>query len=117
VTTNTGPHGLTAILFAYASCFANNGQAFGSLNANTTFYNLTTSATMMIGRFGLAIPALSLASLFARQRNTPAHTGTLPTDSVSFGLFLTACVITLTALSYLPALALGPVLERLVFGT
>ena len=117
LTTNTGPHGLTAILFAYASCFANNGQAFGSLNANTTFYNLTTSATMMIGRFGLAIPALSLASLFARQRNTPAHTGTLPTDSVSFGLFLTACVITLTALSYLPALALGPVLERLVFGT
>jgi potassium-transporting ATPase potassium-binding subunit len=117
LTVNTGPHGLTAILFAYASSFANNGQAFGSLNANTMFYNLTTSVAMMVGRFGLAIPALALASLFARQRNTPGSTGTLPTDSVTFGLFLTACIITLTALSYLPALALGPMLERLLFGT
>jgi len=116
LTVNTGPHGLTAVLFAYASCFANNGQAFGSLNANTTFYNLTTALAMMVGRFGLAIPALSLASLFARQRNTPASSGTLPTDSVSFGLLLSACLIILTALSYLPVLALGPVLERFLFG-
>jgi potassium-transporting ATPase potassium-binding subunit len=116
LTTNSGPHGLTAILFAYTSCFANNGQAFGSLNANTTFYNLTTSIAMTVGRFGLAIPALALASLFARQKHTPPSSGTLPTDSISFGVFLTACVITLTALSYLPALALGPVLERLLFG-
>jgi K+-transporting ATPase ATPase A chain len=117
LTTNTGAHGFTAILFAYASCFANNGQAFGSLNATTVFYNITTAIAMMVGRFGLAIPALGLASLFARQKRTPASLGTLPTDSATFAAFLTACLIVLAALSYLPALALGPILERLVFGT
>jgi len=117
LTTNTGPHGFTEILFAYASCFANNGQTFAGLSANTIFYNLTTAMTMMAGRFGLAIPALAFASLFARQKITPTSSGTLPTDSLSFGILLTASLITVTALSYLPALALGPVLERLVFGT
>ena len=117
LTTNTGPHGLTAILFAYASCFANNGQSFASLNGNTPFYNVTTAIAMIVGRFGLAIPALGLAGLFARQRKTPVSSGTLPTDSVTFGVLLTACLIIMTALSYLPALALGPVLERLLFGT
>ena len=117
LTVNTGPHGLTAILFAYTTCFANNGQAFASLNANTNFYNVTTAVAMMAGRFALAIPALALAGLFARQKKSPVSSGTLPTDSISFGVLLTACLITITALSYLPALALGPVLERLVFGT
>jgi potassium-transporting ATPase potassium-binding subunit len=117
LTTNTGPHGFTEILFAYASCFANNGQTFAGLSANTAFYNLTTGVAMMAGRFGLAIPALAFAGLFARQKITPTSSGTLPTDSLSFGILLTASVITVTALSYLPALALGPVLERLVFGT
>lgn len=117
LTTNRGPHGLTTILFAYTSCFTNNGQAFAGLNANTAFYNVTTTAAMMAGRFALAIPALALASLFARQRKTPASPGTLPTDSLTFGALLTACVIILTALSYLPALVLGPVLERLRLGT
>jgi K+-transporting ATPase ATPase A chain len=116
LTSNTGPHGLTEILFAFTSCFANNGQSFAGLSANSAFYNLTTAAAMMAGRFGLAIPALALAGLFARQRNTPATSGTLATDSLSFGLLLTACVVTVTALSYLPALVLGPVLERLLFG-
>ena len=115
--TNSGPHGLTTILFAYASSFANNGQAFAGLNANTAFYNVTTAAAMMVGRFGLAIPALALASLFARQKKTPVSLGTLPTDSLTFGTFFAACVIILTALSYLPVLVLGPVLERLLFGT
>jgi K+-transporting ATPase ATPase A chain len=117
LTTNTGPHGLTAILFAYTSCFANNGQAFTGLNANSTFYNFTTSVAMMVGRFGLAIPALALASLFARQKSAPVSSGTLPTDSLTFGALLTACVIILTALSYLPVLVLGPVLEHLLFRT
>jgi len=116
LTANTGPHGLTEILFAYASCFANNGQSFASLNANTPFYNLTTAIAMMTGRFGLAVPALALAALFGRQRATPSTLGTLPTDSVAFGLLLTACLIVLVALSYLPALALGPMLERLLMG-
>jgi len=116
LTVNAGPHGLTAILFAYATCFANNGQAFASLNGNTLFYNATTIVAMMAGRFFLAIPALALAGLFARQRKAPVTSGTLPTDSFTFGVLLAACLITLTALSYLPALALGPVLERLLLG-
>jgi K+-transporting ATPase ATPase A chain len=116
LTTNTGPHGFTEILFAYTSCFANNGQNFAGLNANTPFYNLTAALAMMVGRFGLAIPALGLAALFARQRNTPSSSGTLPTHSLSFGILLTACLVTMVALSYLPALALGPILERLLFG-
>ena len=116
LTVNSGPHGFTGILFAYTSCFANNGQSFASLNANTPFYNLTTALAMMVGRFGLAIPALALANLFGRQRSTPSSSGTLPTHSFSFGVLLTTCLITMVALSYLPALALGPVLERLLFG-
>lgn len=117
LTTNQGPHGFTEILFAYASCFANNGQSFAGLSSNTAFYNLTTTMAMMAGRFGLAIPALAFAGLFARQKITPSSSGTLPTDSLSFGVLLTVSLITVAALSYLPALALGPVLERLVLGT
>lgn len=116
LTTNSGTHGFTEILFAYTSCFANNGQSFAGLSVNTPFYNLTTALAMMVGRFGLAIPALALAALFGRQRNTPSSSGTLPTHSLIFGLLLTACLITMVALSYLPALALGPLLERLQFG-
>ena len=116
LTVNTGPHGLTEILFAFTSCFANNGQSFASLSANTRFYNLTTSLAMMVGRFGLALPALAFAALFGRQRNTPSSSGTLPTHSFVFGLLLTICLIIIVALSYLPALALGPVLERLLLG-
>jgi K+-transporting ATPase ATPase A chain len=116
LTTNVGPHGFTEILFAYTSCLANNGQNFAGLSANTPFYNLTTAFAMMVGRFGLAIPALALAALFGRQRSTPASSGTLPTHSFSFGVLLATCLITIVALSYLPALALGPVLERLLFG-
>ncbi len=116
LTTNGGPHGFTEILFAYTTCFANNGQSFSGLSASTVFYNLSTALAMMVGRFGLAIPALALAGLFARQRNSPATSGTLPTDSLPFGVFLGTCVVTMVALSYLPALALGPVLERLLFG-
>ncbi|HXZ31142.1 MAG TPA: potassium-transporting ATPase subunit KdpA [Terriglobales bacterium] len=114
LTTNSGPHGFTEILFAYTSCFANNGQSFAGLAANSPFYNLTTSLAMMMGRFGLAIPALALAVLFGRQRNTPSSSGTLPTHSFTFGILLTACLAIMVALSYLPALALGPVLERLL---
>jgi potassium-transporting ATPase potassium-binding subunit len=117
LTTNIGPHGFTGILFAYTSCFANNGQSFAGLSVNTPFYNLTTALAMMVGRFGLVIPALAFAAFLGRQRNTPTSSGTLPTDSFIFGLLLTACLITLVALSYLPALALGPLLERLQSGT
>jgi len=115
LTTNTGPHGLTEILFAFASSFANNGQAFASLNANTPFYNITTAIAMMAGRFGLAIPALMFAGMFARQKERPQSRGTLRTDTFTFGALLTAFLIIVTALSYLPVLTLGPVLEHLLF--
>ncbi len=116
LTVNGGPHGFTDILFAYTSCFANNGQTFASLNANTPFYNLTTALAMLAGRFALAIPALGLAARFARQRNAPITLGTLPTHSLSFAVLLAACLVIMVALSYLPALALGPVLERVLLG-
>ncbi len=111
--TNTGTHGFMEILFAYASANANNGQNFAGLNANTTFYNLTTAITMMVGRFGLAIPALGLAGLFAAQQPTPDSAGTLPTNSLSFAVLLTSTALIVSALSYFPALALGPLLEHL----
>jgi potassium-transporting ATPase potassium-binding subunit len=115
LTTNSGPHGFTEILFAYTSCFANNGQSFGGLNANTPFYNLTTAVAMLAGRFGLSVLALALAALFGRQRSTPSTVGTLPTHSLTFGFLLSACLLIIVALSHLPALVLGPVLERLLF--
>ena len=111
--TNTGSHGFTEILFAFASANANNGQNFAGLNANSAFYNLTTAVTMMLGRFGLAIPALGLAGLFAAQQPTPDSAGTLPTNSLSFAVLLTSTALIVSALSYFPALALGPLLEHL----
>jgi K+-transporting ATPase ATPase A chain len=113
LTTNSGPHGLTEILFAYTSSFANNGQAFAGLSANSAFYNLTTAAAMLAGRFGLAVPALALAGLVARQGKAPVTIGILRTDSAAFGLLLVGSLLIMTALSYLPALALGPILEHL----
>src|SRR5271165_2254995 len=111
--TNTGTHGFTEILFAYASASANNGQNFAGLNANLAFYNLTTAIAMMVGRFGLAVPALALAGLFASQQPTPVSAGTLPTNSLSFAVLLTSTALIVSALSYFPALALGPLLEHL----
>ena len=111
--TNYGTHGFTEILFGYASANANNGQNFAGLNANSTFYNLTTALTMMVGRFGLAIPALSLAGLFAAQQPTPESVGTMPTNSWSFAILLIFTALIVSALSYFPALALGPLLEHL----
>jgi potassium-transporting ATPase potassium-binding subunit len=117
LTTNSGPHGLMEIVFGFASSFANNGQNFGGLSTNTPFYNTLTAVAMMAGRFGLAIPALFFAGLFARQKATPRSIGTLPTDSFSFALLLIGFLVIVTALSYLPILTLGPVLERLLSNT
>lgn len=114
--TNSGPHGLTEVVFGFASSFGNNGQAFAGLNANTLFYNLTTAVAMMAGRFGLAVPALCFAGLAARQKKTPPTRGTLRTDSLTFGILLTGFLLIVTALSYIPILALGPILEHLHFG-
>jgi K+-transporting ATPase ATPase A chain len=113
LTTNTGAHGFTEIIFAFASSTANNGQSFAGLSANTPFYNLTTAVAMMVGRFGLAVPALALAGLFAAQARRFGGEGAIRTDTVTFGSLLVATAIIVCALSYFPALTLGPVLEHL----
>jgi potassium-transporting ATPase potassium-binding subunit len=113
LTTNSGPHGLTEILYAYTSSFANNGQSFAGLSANSPFYNGTTSVAMLLGRFGLAIPALAFSGLFARQTSRPMTPGKLRTDSRLFASVIIGTAIIVVALTYLPALALGPFIEQL----
>jgi len=113
LTTNAGPRGYTEILFTFASCFANNGQSLAGLSANTTFYNVTTAMVMTIGRFGMAIPALALAGRFAAQGRRPPSAGSLPTDSLLFALVLIAAALVVGALTYFPALCLGPIAEQL----
>jgi K+-transporting ATPase ATPase A chain len=114
LTTNAGPHGFTEILFGYTSSFANNGQNFAGLNANTLFYNATTALAMLFGRFALAIPALVLAGRFAEQQTRAPSAGTMRTDSLTFGLTLTATILIIAGLGYFPALTVGPILEQLL---
>jgi K+-transporting ATPase ATPase A chain len=114
LTTNLGPHGLTSIAFAYASSFANNGQNFAGLNANSPFYNYTTALAMLAGRFLLTVPTLALAGAFAEQRRRATTEGSLPTESLTFAVLLVAMILVVTGLSFLPLLCLGPVVEHLM---
>jgi K+-transporting ATPase ATPase A chain len=114
LTTNDGAHGLTEILFGYTSAFANNGQNFAGLSANSLFYNATTAVAMLMGRFALAVPALALAGHFARQGRRAVTLGTMPAHSLVFGVLLVATAIIVGGLSYFPALGLGPILEHLL---
>ena len=111
--TNGGSRGFTEILFAYASCTANNGQNMAGLNANSVFYNLTTAVTMLVGRFVPAALALLLAGRFAAQGRKQATIGTLPCDTVTFGILTLGTVLLVGALCFLPAVALGPIAEHL----
>jgi len=111
--TNGGARGFTEVLFAYASSMANNGQNMAGLNANSVFYNVTTAIAMLAGRYGLAALAMALAGRFAAQRRWPTTMGTLPSDSVMFGVLLLGTILLVGALSFLPALALGPIAEAL----
>lgn len=111
--TNTGPHGFTEILFAYASSMANNGQNMAGLNANSVFYNLTSVVAMLAGRYGLAALALALAGRFAAQRRVPVNVGSLPSDTPTFGALVFGTILLAGALCFLPALALGPIIEFL----
>ncbi|MBC7881191.1 MAG: potassium-transporting ATPase subunit KdpA [Anaerolineae bacterium] len=113
LTTNDGFHGLTEILYAYISSFANNGQNFAGLSANSTFYNLTTSFAMIIGRYGQGVVALALAAQFAKQVRRPFTSGSLPTATVQFAGFLIATIFIVGGLSYFPVLALGPFAEHI----
>lgn len=110
---NPGAHGFSEILYAYTSQGNNNGSAFGGLNANTPFYNLTGALAMLVSRFWLAIPTLALAGSLARKTIVPAGLGTLPTHTPLFVGLLIGVVIMVGALTFVPALALGPVVEHL----
>ena len=114
LTTNTGPHGFSEILTAYVTSMANNGQNFAGLSVNSAFYNVTTAIAMVAGRYWLAIPALALAGQFAAQGNRPQNSGTLPTDTPLFGGLVIASMLIIGGLSYLPALAMGPIVEHLL---
>ncbi len=112
--TNPGPHGFSQILYAFTSQTNNNGSAFAGLNGNTNFYNFLGALAMLIGRFWLAIPTLALAgSLAAKKKATPGA-GTLSTTSPLFIGWLIAIIILVGALNFVPALALGPVIEHLI---
>jgi K+-transporting ATPase ATPase A chain len=111
--TNRGARGFSEILFAYASCMANNGQNMAGLNANSVFYNLTTAAAMLAGRLAPPALALLLAGRFAAQGRKPATIGTLPCDTPTFAVLTLGVLLLLGALCFLPALALGPVAEHL----
>jgi K+-transporting ATPase ATPase A chain len=110
---NAGPHGLSEIIYAYASTSNNNGSAFAGLNANTLFYNLTTSLAMLAGRFTTIIPALAIAGALVKKQIVPASTGTFPTTSMLFVVMLVSVVIIVGALTFFPAFTLGPLLEHL----
>jgi K+-transporting ATPase ATPase A chain len=113
VITNPGPHGFSQVLYAFSSAGNNNGSAFGGLGANNPFYNVTLGVTMILGRYLVIIPILALAGSLARKKVAPASAGTLPTDRPLFVAFLVGIVVVVGALTFLPALALGPIVEQL----
>jgi len=110
---NSGPHGLSEILYAYSSAAGNNGSAFAGLNANTVFYNLTLGFGMLIGRFGIIIPVLAIAGTMAKKKITPLSAGTFRTDNWLFIGLLIAVILIVGGLTHFPALSLGPVMEHL----
>jgi K+-transporting ATPase ATPase A chain len=111
---NPGPHGFTEILYAFTSAANNNGSAFAGLSANTRFYNGMLGAAMWLGRFGVIVPVLALAGALAAKKRIAASAGTMPTHDVLFVVLLIGTVVLVGALNYVPALALGPVVEHLM---
>jgi K+-transporting ATPase ATPase A chain len=110
---NPGPHGFSEILYAFTSQSNNNGSAFGGLTGNTPFYNILGGVAMFLGRFWLAIPILALAGSLARKKISPLSAGTLPTHTPLFIVMLVLTVLLVGGLNFLPALALGPIVEHL----
>ncbi len=111
---NPGPHGLSEILYAFSSCTGNNGSAFGGLNANTLFYNLMLSAALLVGRFGVILPVLAVAGSMSAKKSVAASAGTFSTTSGLFVGLLVGTVLIVGALTFFPALALGPIVEHLI---
>jgi K+-transporting ATPase ATPase A chain len=112
--TNQGPHGMTEILYAFTSGAGNNGSAFAGLNANTWWYNVMLGWTMLAGRFLMMIPVLALAGNLASKKSVPPSPGTFPVNTALFTVLLTGVILILSALTFFPALSLGPILEHLL---
>ena len=109
---NAGPHGLSEILYAYASTAADNGSAFGGLSANTPWFNITTGLAMFFGRFAHAIPMLAMAGALAKKKRIGASAGTIPTHGPMFASLLLGVILIIVLLEFFPALALGPIVEQ-----
>ncbi|HEY4751798.1 MAG TPA: potassium-transporting ATPase subunit KdpA, partial [Candidatus Limnocylindrales bacterium] len=111
---NKGPHGFSEILYAYSSQTGNNGSAFAGLSGNTPFYNLTGAFAMLIGRYGMIVPILALAGSMAAKRRVAASLGTFPTTGALWVVLLIGVIVIVGALTFFPALALGPIVEQLL---
>src|ERR1700692_1864458 len=111
---NPGPHGLTQILYAFTSMAGNNGSAFGGLNGNTPWYNIAGGMTMLIGRFFMIIPMLAIAGNLAKKKYVPPSLGTFPVTTPLFSILLAGVIVIVGALTFFPALSLGPILEHLL---
>jgi len=110
---NAGPHGFSEVLYAYTSAANTNGSAFAGLSTNTWFYNLTLALAMVVGRFFIVVPVLALAGSLATKRRVPVSAGTLPTTGLLWVGLLLGVIAIVGGLSYLPALALGPISEQI----
>jgi len=115
--TNPGPHGFSQILYAYTSSAGNNGSAFGGINANTLWYNTSTGIVMLLGRFFAVIPILAIAGNLACKRTVPASLGTFPVTGPLFSILLVSVILIVGALTFFPALSLGPILEHLLMAS
>jgi len=111
---NAGPHGLSEILYAYSSATGNNGSAFAGLNANSDFYNVTLALSMFLGRFWMILPLLGIAGSLAAKKKVAESAGTFPVDGPVFVFLLASVVLIVGALTFFPALALGPLVEQLL---
>ncbi len=109
---NKGPHGLSEVLYAYSSAAGNNGSAFAGLNANTVFYNLMLGFVILVGRFVVLIPALAIAGSLASKKISPPSSGTFSTDGFLFAVLLIGVIVIVGALTFLPSLSLGPIVEQ-----
>ena len=109
---NSGPHGFTEILYAFASATGNNGSSFAGLSTNTPFYNMVLAAAMTMGRFIYVIPLLAVAGSLARKKRMALSIGSVPTHSPQFIALLAGVVLIMGGLAYFPAVALGPVTEQ-----
>ena len=111
---NPGPHGLSEVIYAYSSAAGNNGSAFAGLQANTVFYNVSLGIAILIGRYGVILPVLAIAGSLARKKATPEGAGTFRTTSPLFSVMLAIVTLIIGALTFFPALALGPIVEHLM---